>query len=203
MSPRRTSVASLERRHTFVERDYNYVPYSKATTQRYPSDMQLSSSKPVPPPAQLSTHYQVPSKNSRATMYAVPREPVPPAVRPYAVVGIGSQPNLTALHNTTQVGYDIPTTKASSQRNKYHNMNLRTARSMSPLKEPLGESQVAPTAGPSLPPAFASQVDTLASNSSSSIQDNYTDVMAKALEQFDSVLQPSSHDNKQIIQTSL
>ena len=184
-----------------MDRDYNYVPYSKATA-RSPSHDQLN--KPVPPPVQLSAHYQVPTK--RGATYDVPRvrdEPVryQPPVRPYAVVGIGSQPNLST---TLISSYDVPRPKQSSQRNKYPNANLRTTRSMSPLKEPPC-SEVGPSTVPCdiQEAAFTRQDNSvLASNSSSSMQDSYTDVMAKALQQFDSVLQPT-HDNKQIIQTSL
>ncbi len=46
-------------------------------------------------------------------------------------------------------------------------------------------------------------VESLVSNSSNSLQDNYIDAMDKALEQFDSLLQPPQGNKQQIIQTSL
>ncbi len=174
-----------------MDRDYSYVPYSRKAAPSYDN-------KAVPPPALLSTpQYQVPS-SKRGVAYPVSVTGCQVPVRPYAVVGVGSQPNLSTVNNTTAGIYDTPRTKA--QRNKYHNMNLRTTRSMSPVQEP-DAAKVAPTTIPStVMQQQAFSQGEAAGNSS--LHDNYTDVMAKALEQFDSLLQPP-HENKQIIQTSL
>ena len=183
VSPRRPSGSTLERRHTVVvEGEYNYVPYRQ--------HVQPHRTGPT-------KHYQVPTQNREVAVGHYPP-------RPYAVVAIGSQPNLTS-HNGPPV-YDVPT---ETHRNEYHNIKLGQARSMPPLKEPAemspshAGSKVAPLTAMTRQEAFKEgPVESLASNSSNSLQDNYTDAMAKALEQFDSLLQPPQ-GNKQIIQTSL
>ncbi len=165
-----------------MEGEYNYVPY-RQSAQPYKSGP--------------TSHYQVPTQNR-----AIAVGQYPP--RPYAVVAIGSQPNLSSHH---QPVYDVPT---STQRNKYHNIKLGQARSMSPLKEPPEMSpshpgsKVAPLTSLVRQEAFREgPVESLVSNSSNSLQDNYIDAMDKALEQFDSLLQPPQGNKQQIIQTSL
>ena len=194
--------------------DVHYqVPHTKPMPNYHsplPDSYQVPTKKP---PVRGDVHYQVPQSQSN-----IPRAGNPV---PYAVVGVGS-------HNDSQtsrprevvehIAYDSLTP---------HSQTHRQRGSMSPVREPSAEvspshsqSKVAPIPiQPHRQQAFDGQAsydtldgtnkarDSLASHSSTSVstQDHLTevmDVMDKALEQFDSLLQ-SSQEQKQIIQTSL
>lgn len=203
-------------------RDLHYqVPQAKMNPRPtyqspLPNSYQVPTKKYQAPMTRDGTYYQVPQSQPEAANRAIP----------YAVVGVGSipgsmsgRPREVVQHNA----YDV-----LSSHNQLPPQQYQLTKSMSPVFKPPEDispshtkSQVAPPpAQPRGQHAFvvenqapynalsaAKTRNSLASQSSTSVstQDHLTevmDVMDKALEQFDSLLQ-NPQEQKQIIQTAL
>ncbi len=176
--PSQTKRSDLKRRHTIIEHQFNYVPYRE---RRYTSDAELNRAHYQVPTVVASSAYQVPRP-----VYQVPnsQSAINPSTRaiPYAVVPIPAQHEQPRAHTRM-----VPPT------------TFRMERPQTDYSPSHAHSKVAPPTS-HIPVQGFQGKDSLVSYSSTSMDHSFTDQMAKALEQFDSLLPTTK---KQIIQTSL